>query len=554
MNKLISTTLEIKDSLSLLLPFLVLTAVLEFTGIAMIYPLINIMIDSNYEDQFIIYIRIAIEYIGLNYSANSSVVIIIAIFLFKFANKVIYRWIAINAVMNWLKNIRSKIYKNLFSSKFTEFNEKSNFLLNGLTKQSEEASGAIYQSIDIWASTITIFSAVVLANVISWKMFIILSIILLLLSLLFKKTLKYAYKYGADLTYSNKLFFGISAQAVNNYRYLKSTSTYDRFMEDFNPIIERIKNVQIKSSILNTVTSSLSEPLTVILISLILLFGSLFEYSKSTLLIEVIIIYRIFSVSFPLVASLQSFYKSTASLDYVHSISNSLSSKEFQKSDLATLSKINSVELSNISFSYDGENDVVKKININISENGLYSINGSSGAGKSTLLNLITGLLKSKEGVIKINGVNIESIDLKQYRSKIGFLSQSPVIFNFSIRDNLLLSSNSIQSDDILIKYLRDFQLESIFPNNKIDLSYVINELSTNISGGQKQRLALIREIIGNPSLLILDEPTSSLDQTTKEIINMNIKRLSKNCIVIAVTHDDDLYMLADLSFSVNTI
>lgn len=554
MNKLISTTLEIKDSLFLLLPFLVLTAVLEFTGIAMIYPLINIMIDPNYEDQFIIYIRIAIEYIGLNYSANSAVVIIIAIFLFKFANKVIYRWIAINAVMNWLKNIRSKIYKNLFSSKFTEFNEKSDFLLNGLTKQSEEASGAIYQSIDIWASTITIFSAVVLANVISWKMFIALAIIILILSLLFKKTLKYAYQYGDDLANSNKLFFGISAQAVNNYRYLKSTSTYDRFMDGFNPITERIKNVQIKFSVLNTVTSSLSEPLTVILICLLLLFGSLFEYSQSTLLIEVIIIYRIFSVSFPLVSSLQSFFKATASLDYVHSISNNLRSKESQKSDLATLSKVNSVELSDISFSYDGENDVVKNININISNNGLYSLNGSSGAGKSTILNLITGLLKSKGGLIKINGKNIESIDLKQYRSKIGFLSQSPVIFNFSIRDNLLLNSNLSHSDDELIKYLRDFQLESIFPNNKIDLSYVINELSTNISGGQKQRLALIREIIGNPSLLILDEPTSSLDQTTKEIINMNIKRLSKNCIIIAVTHDDDLYTLADFSFSINTI
>ena len=160
-------------------------------------------------------------------------------------------------------------------------------------------------------------------------------------------------------------------------------------------------------------------------------------------------------------------------------------------------------------------------------------------------------MLKPRNGEVKIDDININQYDLKSYRSKIGLVTQDSVIFNLTIGDNLRLRNPDI-SDHELIKYIKNLDLESIFPNNNIDLNYQIDESVSNLSGGEKQRLALIRELASKPKILILDEVTSSLDTDTISKVIQNLQKLKGKMTIIIVTHQNEYLSIADAVYKIN--
>ncbi len=124
------------------------------------------------------------------------------------------------------------------------------------------------------------------------------------------------------------------------------------------------------------------------------------------------------------------------------------------------------------------------------------------------------------------------------------------MMFNLSLGDNLRLKNHDI-SDQILIKYLNDFDLQSIFPHKTIDLNYEIDESTSNLSGGEKQRLALIRELVANPDLLILDEVTNALDNITMHKIIKILANLKGEMAIIIVTHQREYLSIADIAYTI---
>lgn len=192
------------------------------------------------------------------------------------------------------------------------------------------------------------------------------------------------------------------------------------------------------------------------------------------------------------------------------------------------------ISLKDVTFSYDDKRDVIKDVNITFTP-GLNSIVGKSGCGKSTIINLILGSITPKEGEVRVGKCRLKDISKKNYYSHISKVSSNTYIFNESIRNNFKLAKEDV-TDEEIYEALKKVNLYD-FVLSIGGLDYVILEDSENISGGERQRLALAINLVIPKDIYIFDEATSNIDTESEAIILNNIKELAKEKTVIFISH-----------------
>ena len=194
------------------------------------------------------------------------------------------------------------------------------------------------------------------------------------------------------------------------------------------------------------------------------------------------------------------------------------------------------IEVDNITFSYDGERNVINNVSMKFEKDKFTAIVGESGSGKSTIASLLLNTFKVNEGNIKVNGIDINRIPLKDLYEKMVIISTNSFIFNGSIKDNLLIGKKDATVEEINealeVANLKEF-VDSL--NNGLDTQ--VGEGGSLLSGGQKQRLAFARAILSDREILILDEATSNIDVESEEMIWNSVEKLRNNKTLIVISH-----------------
>ncbi|MGN1295217.1 MAG: ABC transporter ATP-binding protein/permease [Bacilli bacterium] len=202
------------------------------------------------------------------------------------------------------------------------------------------------------------------------------------------------------------------------------------------------------------------------------------------------------------------------------------------------------IEFNDVTFSYDGEREVLKNVSMSFPQKGMSAIVGESGCGKSTIVNLIVGAIRPKSGSITVGGKLLNQLSTKSYYSHLASVSYNTYIFNTTVRDNFLLA-NKEATEELIYSTLEKVNLAQFIRENG-GLDKVISEDANNISGGQKQRLALAVNLVANKDIYVFDEATSNIDVESEKIIMDNIKMLSKDKSVIVISHRLANVQLAD--------
>lgn len=192
-----------------------------------------------------------------------------------------------------------------------------------------------------------------------------------------------------------------------------------------------------------------------------------------------------------------------------------------------------SVNLKNVSFKYNYfSKNILNDISIKVNGNEKIAVVGKSGSGKSTLLQLISGLLESNDGQIQVGDLFLSEINKFFYREQIGVVIQQANVFNGSIKENILMGRNVSQAQfDEVVKALN---IEDITCGSSAGMNTIISEEGGNISGGQKQRITLARALVNTPKILLMDEPTSSLDNEAEQSFLKYIFQLNCTCLMVA--------------------
>jgi subfamily B ATP-binding cassette protein MsbA len=195
-----------------------------------------------------------------------------------------------------------------------------------------------------------------------------------------------------------------------------------------------------------------------------------------------------------------------------------------------------SIEFKDISFTYPDGTVALKKLSAKIEGGTKVGLVGVSGSGKTTFLNLIPRFFHLKNGSIFIDDQNINNINLNSLRKEISLVSQDVILFDDTIRTNILYG-NALASDDEIIKACKFAAAQDFVERLPNKYETIIGENGIKLSGGQKQRLSIARAILKNSSIILLDEATSSLDSESESVIQKAIENLTKNKTTIIIAH-----------------
>ncbi len=205
-----------------------------------------------------------------------------------------------------------------------------------------------------------------------------------------------------------------------------------------------------------------------------------------------------------------------------------------------------SVSFRNVSFSYDGERDVLSDINLEVKPGQTVAIVGQSGSGKSTLVDLIPRFWDVQRGEVEVDGINVKDLRIKDLRSLMGNVNQEAILFNDTIYNNIAFGDKNATPEKVeaaaRIANAHDFIMAT-----EHGYDTMIGDRGCRLSGGQRQRISIARAVLKNPPLLILDEATSALDTESERLVQDALEKLMKDRTTIVIAHRLSTIVNSDL-------
>lgn len=215
-----------------------------------------------------------------------------------------------------------------------------------------------------------------------------------------------------------------------------------------------------------------------------------------------------------------------------------------------SISKIKSIIFSNVSFRFNGHDELFKNLSFNLETGAFICLIGDNGTGKSTVLQLAQKFLEPNTGIILINNLEFNNLNIKSVRKALGVVPQEIKIFNQSLAYNITLEHNI--HVDKLSSFCSDIGISRFINSFHRGLDTILGEDGIKVSGGQRQLIGLARALYSNPDILLLDEFTAAMDTSSKKLALNIISSLRNNIGVIAVTHDEELLKLSTSKVNMN--
>jgi len=332
----------------------------------------------------------------------------------------------------------------------------------------------------------------------------------------------------------------IVEETLGGLKVVKSYNAEPNFKNRFNDSINRLLKLNNSIGNKNNLASPMSEFMGIVTIAILLWYGGNLVLVDKTLegslfLVYMLLAYNILTPAKAISKASYAVKNGLAAAERVFSVleqENTITSKEGAVIKNTFEDK---VEIKNINFRYEEEN-VLKNFSLEVPKGKTVALVGQSGSGKSTIANLLTRFYDVQEGTIKIDGVEIKDMELHSLRSLMGLVTQDSILFNDTIKNNILLGKENATDEEIIdaLKVANAYEFVKDLPNG---IETNIGDAGNKLSGGQKQRLSIARAVLKNPPIMILDEATSALDTESEKFVQVALENMMQNRTSIVIAH-----------------
>ena len=335
-------------------------------------------------------------------------------------------------------------------------------------------------------------------------------------------------------------FLSILEETLGGLKIIKGFGAESQFRKKFEQSTDRF--YRYSNSLLNrqNLASPVSEFLGIVVIAILLWFGGNMVLVEKSLDAEFFIAYMglAYNILTPAKAISKASYgvkKGNAAAERVLEILETETTIKDKENALEKISFDQDILLDNISFAYEDEL-VLTNFNLNVPKGATVALVGQSGSGKSTIANLLTRFYDVNKGAIKLDGVDLRDMTKASLRGLMGLVTQDSILFNDSVKANLLLAKPDASDDEIeaALKVANAWEFVSDLPEG---MHTNIGDSGNKLSGGQKQRLSIARAVLKNPPIMILDEATSALDTESERLVQDALENMMRNRTSVVIAH-----------------
>lgn len=339
-------------------------------------------------------------------------------------------------------------------------------------------------------------------------------------------------------------------ETVSGLEIIKSVRAQNRMRTHWENSIEKTSYYGKKSHFLSQVvtffTAFISQFSNIAIVVAGVYLASEGEMTMGAIIATMMLNGRVISPVSQIVGMIIRFDRTMLSLNNIDEVMNMDVERSDKRQYLSRDNLNGDIEFKDVTFSYKDQNfDVLKNINLTIKKGEKIAIIGKIGSGKSTLWKLIMNLYEPKKGSILIDKSDIRQIDPVDLRRAIGCVPQEPFLFMGSIKDNITIGEQNA-SDAEILKASKIAGVHDFLGKHDAGYDLVVGERGEGLSGGERQSVTLARALITEPSIMILDEPTNSMDGQTEEIFKRRMKEIVKDKTLILVTHRPSVLSLVD--------
>ncbi|WP_297511872.1 ABC transporter ATP-binding protein [Flavobacterium sp.] len=480
------------------------------------------------------------EWIGLQPNVNS----VLLLMIFFFSLKALFRYVdvfyRVLATSYFIKRIRHRLLEaiaNVEYAKFVTLNYGT--IQNTVTGEILNVNNAFAQYISVIQNLIFVFVYLLLSFLTNPKFTLIVIVGGWLSRWVFKSLYKSSETLSLKITHQNNELSGLVLQKTGNYKYLKSTALLARYLSKINDKVNAIEKQVVVLGKNSAKVMAFREPIIVLFLVLaIFIQMNILGGKFNAIIVILLFFYRAFGSLMSVQQSWTAFLKYVGSVNHYESFLDELKTNAESTQGNSFQSFEKSVSLSNVSFAYQNGKSILNAVNLTIPKNNSIAIVGKSGSGKTTLVNLICGLLKPSTGEIVVDGQPLRTINLASFRQKIGFIAQETVVFNDTLFNNVTFWD---EKNEYNVKRfneaIKKVDLEAFMQRSENGADTILGDSGVVMSGGQRQRLSIARELYKNIEILILDEATSALDSQTEKFIQESIENLKGQLTIIIIAH-----------------
>ena len=444
---------------------------------------------------------------------------------------------------NLIKKLRAQLYSHLQSLSLSFFDKRqtgelSSIVINDVSNM-RVAFGTSFHKLFVEPINILVFIS--LLFIINLKL-ALLSIIIVPLTgavvVVIGKSIRRRSRRTAEKI---ARIMGIMSENLNSIRIIKSFAMETFETNRFKQEQERHYNLDLRQAKLRLISSPVTEMIGAFIAVILLWIGGHDVLVSNDMTSEDFI--RFILILFSVLQPIRSLSKvginlqnGFASADRVFNVLDTVPAIVSKPNAIKIKDVKDEITFNNVGFNYDGTDRILKDISFTMKKGTITALVGASGAGKSTIADLIPRFYDVINGKIEIDGNDIRDLDINSLRKMMGIVSQETILFNDTIGSNIKYGLQSV-TDDQLQKAAKNANAYDFISEQPNGFETVIGEKGVRLSGGQRQRIAIARAILKNPSILILDEATSSLDTESEYKVQKAIDNLMADRTVLVIAH-----------------
>ncbi len=479
---------------------------------------------------------------GPQYALLLAVTLVITTFLFKNLFNYLASYHIMHLKNGVLRDLRKTMYDKIIDLPVSYYSEKrKGDVMARMLGDVGEVQNSFFSILElIVKEPLTIVFAIIAMLNISVQLTLFVFIFIPISGFIISKIGKNLKSKSIRAQQESGYLISIVEESLSGLKVVKSYNAEPTFKTRFGESVNRLLKLSNSIGNKNNLASPMSEFMGIVTIAALLWYGGNLVLVDKTLEGSLFLVYMLlaYNILTPAKAISKASYAVKNGLAAAQRVFEVLETENTITNKDNAITKSNfedKVEIKNINFRYEEEN-VLKNFSLEVPKGKTVALVGQSGSGKSTIANLLTRFYDVQEGSIHIDGVDIKDMNLQSLRGLMGLVTQDSILFNDTIKNNILIGKENATDDEIIeaLKIANAYEFVKDLPNG---IETNIGDAGNKLSGGQKQRLSIARAVLKNPPIMILDEATSALDTESEKFVQIALENMMQNRTSIVIAH-----------------